>query len=171
MDELVENEKINQYLTFKLGAEIYALDVGNAREILEYSVVTHIPRMPGWMCGVINLRGTVLPVVDLNAKLGMSIQPRTVNTCIIVTEVFVDNDSFLIGVLVDAVQEVFEMDESEIKPAPSFGARLSTEFLKGMGRRSNNLFLILDIQKVFSVAELAVTKAEVKSSEDSVSMV
>jgi purine-binding chemotaxis protein CheW len=88
-----------------------------------------------------------------------------------VTEVSVDNDSFQMGVLVDAVQEVFEMDETEIKPAPNFGARLSTEFLKGMGKRNNSLFLILDIQKVFSVAELAVTKAEVKSSEASISTV
>ncbi len=147
--------KTNQYLSFKLGNEIYALDVGNAREIVECSLITQIPKMPPWIRGVINLRGTVVPVLDLKRKFEMGQTEQTVNTCVIIVESILDGEMFVIGVLADAVQEVFELESSKIEPPPKFGSKVSTRYLKGMGRRGDMLFIVLDAEKVFSGAELA----------------
>lgn len=144
----------NQFLTFKLGPEVYALDVGNAREILEYGSVTRIPKTPEWIRGVINLRGAVVPVMDLKRKFGMGATERTTAACIIILEVPGDGDLTVMGVLADSVQEVFELDPKQIEPPPKFGARVSTEYLRGMGRRGDTLFIVLDPERVFSDSEL-----------------
>jgi len=143
----------NQYLTFRLGAETYALDVANAREIVEYSAITQLPKTPDWMRGVINLRGIVLPVLDLKLKFGMGATERTVNTCAIVVEVILHGDLHVLGILADSVQEVFELEASQIEPPPRFGTRLSTKFIKGMGRKGDQLFIVLDAEKVLSGEE------------------
>lgn len=144
----------NQYLTFKLGPEVYALDVGSARQIVEFSLITQIPKTPPWIRGVINLRGTVVPVLDLKLKFELGVTERTVNTCVIIVEVPSEGDTLVVGVLTDAVQEVFELEASRIEPPPRFGVRVSTEYLRGMGRRGDELFIILDPMKIFSAGDL-----------------
>jgi purine-binding chemotaxis protein CheW len=143
-----------QYLSFKLDDEIFALDVGKVREILEYTTVTKVPQTPAYMGGVINLRGNVVPVIDLRQKFGMSVTERTVNTCIIVAEVQCEDELIVLGTLADSVQEVVEMDPACIEAAPHIGSRLNTAFLKGMGKVDDHFVMILDIDKVFSEEEL-----------------
>jgi len=147
-----------QYLTFKLAEEIFALEVANVREILEFTKVTKVPQTPDFMRGVINLRGSVVPVVDMRLKFGMPMTEKTVNTCIIVVEISFDDETTVIGALVDSVQEVFELEASQIEPPPRFGAKLRTEFIKGMGKRDGQFIIILDIDRVFSAEELEYVK-------------
>jgi purine-binding chemotaxis protein CheW len=147
--------EILQYLTFKLADEIFALDVGKVREILEITNITKVPQTPDFMRGVINLRGSVVPVIDMRLKFGMSPTEQTVNTCIIVVEVNMDGDTTILGALADSVQEVVEMEPESIEPAPHIGTKLNTDFIKGMGKVDTNFVMILDIDKVFSSAELS----------------
>ena len=147
-----------QYLTFKLGEEVFALQVANVREILEFIPITKVPRTPDFMTGVINLRGSVVPVMDMRLKFGMSETEKTVNTCIIVVEVNIDGEKALIGALVDSVQEVFELEAQQIEPPPRLGLGMKTEFIEGMGKRDNRFVIILDIDKVFSMEELDIAQ-------------
>ncbi|HEY9069618.1 MAG TPA: chemotaxis protein CheW [Candidatus Ozemobacteraceae bacterium] len=143
-----------QYLTFKLGEEIYAVDVAKVREILDFSPITKVPRTPDYMRGVINLRGSVVPVVDMRLKFGMPKTEKSVNTCIVVVEVMLENESTIIGALADSVQEVIELEPGQIEPPPKIGSRLKVEFLKGMGKIGDHFLMILDIDKVFSSGEI-----------------
>jgi len=145
-----------QYLTFKLDKELYAMDVGQVREILEFISLTKIPQTPPFVKGVINLRGKVVPVVDMRLKFGMTQTEKTVNTCIVVVEITFNEELIIIGALVDAVQEVVELEPSQIEPPPKMGSRLKTEFIKGMGNIDDNFIIILDVDKVFSVEELTI---------------
>ncbi len=147
-----------QYLTFKLSDEVYALDIAKVREVLDFTAITKVPRTPGFMRGVINLRGTVVPVVDLRLKFAMTRTEKTVNTCIIITEVNVDNETAVLGILSDSVQEVMDLDPSQIEPAPKIGARLNTEFIKGMGKHDDAFLILLDIDRVFSSDDLALAQ-------------
>jgi len=144
-----------QYLTFRVGSEIFGIDVANVREILEFNSVTRVPGSPGYMRGVINLRGSVVPVVDMSLKFGMSTTERTIDTCIVVVEVSYEGEDVIIGALVDSVQEVFELEANQIEPAPKIGTHLRTEFIKGMGKRDESFIIILDIDKAFSTEEIA----------------
>jgi purine-binding chemotaxis protein CheW len=144
-----------QYLTFKLADEIFALDVAKVREILELTTITKVPQTPDFMRGVINLRGSVVPVVDMRLKFGMSMTEQTVDTCIIVAEVTLDGDAIVLGALADSVQEVVEMAPGSIEPAPHIGIRLDTNFIKGMGKIDDHFVMILDIDRIFSSDELA----------------
>jgi purine-binding chemotaxis protein CheW len=148
-----------QYLTFKLDKEVFALDITKVREVLDFTSVTRVPRTPEFMRGVINLRGSVVPVVDLRRKFGMPMTEKSVNTCIIIVEVNVDNEAAILGALADSVQEVMDLDPDHIEPAPKIGTRLNTEFIKGMGKRDNDFIIILDIDKVFTVNELAAVQS------------
>lgn len=143
-----------QYLTFKLEEEVYAVDVAKVREILDFPSITKVPRTPDFMRGVINLRGSVVPVVDMRLKFDMSKTEKSLNTCIVVVEVMLDNEPSVIGALADSVQEVIELDESQIEPPPKIGSRLKVEFLKGMGKIGDRFLMILDIDKVFSTEEV-----------------
>lgn len=143
-----------QYLTFRLDTEIYAMDVGQVREILEFSSVTKVPQTPDFMRGVINLRGKVVPVVDMRLKFGLSETVKTVNTCIVVTEVNFADESMILGALVDSVQEVIELEPDQIEPAPRMGSRLKTDFIKGIGKLEDRFIIILDVDRVFSADEL-----------------
>ncbi len=154
-----------QYLTFQLGEEIFAIDVSHVREILEFTTVTKVPGTPEYMRGVINLRGSVVPVLDIRLKFGMPAAEKTVNTCIIVVEVSFDGETTIIGALVDSVQEVFELDPDQIEPAPKIGMQLKTEFIKGMGKKDERFIIILDIDKVFSLEEIAIAQ-ETEESYD-----
>ncbi|UCH80375.1 MAG: purine-binding chemotaxis protein CheW [Nitrospiraceae bacterium] len=144
-----------QYLTFKLDEEVFAIDISKVREVLEFSPVTKVPQTPNFMCGVINLRGSVVPVVDLRLKFGMEEAAKTVDTCIIISEVTLDGETTIIGSLVDSVQEVFEFESSQIEPAPRIGTKLKIEFIKGMGKRDDEFIIILDIDRVFSTDEFS----------------
>ena len=147
-----------QYLTFKLADEIYALEIGKVREVLDFTTVTKVPRMPDFMRGVINLRGSVVPVVDLRLKFGMDATEKTVNTCVIIAEVTVDNDTTVLGALADSVQEVIDLGAGDISAAPKIGTRLRTDFIRGMGRRDDRFIILLDVDKVFSADELSIVQ-------------
>ena len=145
----------SQYLTFRLGDEIFAMEIFKVREVLEFRSVTKVPRTPPFMRGVINLRGSVVPVVDLHMKFGTGRTENTVDTCTIIAEVTIDEETLLLGALADSVEEVFDMDASQIEPPPSMGTRLNVDFIKGMGKKDDEFVIILDVDKVFSAEEMA----------------
>jgi purine-binding chemotaxis protein CheW len=144
-----------QYLSFKLEEEEFALDISKVREVLDFTKITKVPQTPDFMKGVINLRGSVVPVVDLNMKFGKQTTNKTVNTRIIIGEVSIEGDNTVLGVLADSVNEVMELEPGSIEPAPRIGTRLNTDFIKGMGKREEEFVMILDIDKVFSAEELS----------------
>ena len=155
---IAEITEATQHLTFKLDEEVFAVDISKVREVLEYTAVTKVPQTPEFMKGVINLRGHVVPVVDLRLKFGMQEAEKTVNTCIIIVEVSVDKDTAVLGALADSVQEVHDFEHDQIEPPPKIGTRLKTDFIKGMGKRNDQFIMILDIDKVFSTDELAIVQ-------------
>ena len=142
-----------QYLTFTLDGEEFALDISKVREVLDYTAITKVPRMPDFLRGVINLRGNVVPVVDLRMKLGMTATEKTVNTCIVIVDVDIDGVTIQMGALADSVQEVLELDPKQIEPAPRIGNRIKSEFVRGMGKRDEKFLIILDIDRVLSADE------------------
>jgi purine-binding chemotaxis protein CheW len=150
----------SQYLTFKLDQELYAVDIAKVREVLEFTAVTKVPRTPDFMRGVINLRGNVVPVVDMRLKLGLTQTERTVNTCVVITEVDVDGEKTVLGALADSVQEVIELDAAQIVPPPRMGTRIDTEVIRGMGKRDDHFLIILDIDRVFTTADVQAVSAE-----------
>jgi purine-binding chemotaxis protein CheW len=152
---LSESYKERPFLTFNLDDELFAVDVAKVREVLDYTNITKIPRTPEYMRGVINLRGSVVPVIDLRLKFGLSLTERKRNTCIIVLEVKSENDTLVLGALADSVQEVFEFEDGQVEPAPRFGTKFNADFLKAMGKRNEKFIMILDSDKVFSSEELA----------------
>lgn len=145
-----------QYLTFKLGDEVFALDISQVREVLDFTTVTKVPRTPEFMRGVINLRGSVVPIVDMRLKFGMSKTEKTVNTCMIIVEIVLDGERLIVGALADSVQEVIELDPGQIEPPPRIGTKLDTEFIRGMGKRDENFIIILEVDKIFSTDELQI---------------
>jgi purine-binding chemotaxis protein CheW len=147
-----------QYLTFRLDEEVFALDIAQVREVLDYTNITRVPRTPEFMRGVINLRGSVVPVVDMRLKFGMTKTEQTVNTCIIIAEISIDGDTTVLGALADSVQEVIELSAEQIEPAPRIGTRLRTEFIRGMGKRDEEFVIILDIDRIFSADELSLVQ-------------
>lgn len=150
----------SQYLTFRLDEEMFALDIGKVREVLEFSGITRVPRTPDFMRGVINLRGNVVPVVDLKLKLGLSRTEKTIDTCVVITEVEVDGEKTVLGALADSVQEVVELDPSQIDPPPRMGTRIDTSTIRGMGKRDEHFLIILDIDHVLTASELRAVQAD-----------
>jgi purine-binding chemotaxis protein CheW len=150
------NETSRQYVTFSLGKELFGVEVTRTREILSLTPVTRIPQTPEYMLGVINLRGQVVPVVDMRLKLGLPIKEETEDTCIIVVEVQVDGEPITVGALADAVREVLEIRSDQIEPPPRLGTRLKTEFINGMGKVDDAFLILLDIDRVFSSDELMI---------------
>ncbi len=150
-----------QYLTFKLKEEVFAIEISKVREVLEYTTVTNVPRTPDFMSGVINLRGNVVPVIDLNLKLGMPQTERTIDTCIIIVEISVSGETVVIGALADSVQEVIEIEPENIEPAPKIGTSLNIEFLKSMGKKDDHFMMILDIDKVLSIEDIAAVSGDI----------
>jgi len=144
----------NQYLTFMLGEEGFAIEIYRVREVLDFTDLTKVPRTPDYMRGVINLRGNVVPVVDLRLQLGMSAVEKTVDTCIVIVEVEIGSDLLHVGMLADSVQEVVDIEQNQIEPAPRLGTRLKTDFIKGMAKREDKFNIILDIDKVLSGDDL-----------------
>ncbi|MBF0612163.1 MAG: chemotaxis protein CheW [Magnetococcales bacterium] len=147
-----------QYLTFMLDEEVFAVDISKVREVLELTTITKVPRTPEFMRGVINLRGSVVPVVDMRLKFGMPKTEQTINTCIIIVEIRQDDETTVMGALADSVREVMELEPGQIEPPPKIGTRLRSDFLKGMGKHDNRFLLILDIDKIFSADELSMVQ-------------
>jgi purine-binding chemotaxis protein CheW len=143
-----------QYLTFRLEEELFALDIEKVREVLDFTTITKVPQTPDYMRGVINLRGSVVPVVDLRLKFGMTRAEQTVNTCVIIVEVDMEGEKVVMGAMADAVQEVLDLEPDQIEPPPRIGAKLNTDFIRGMGKHADQFIIILDIDKVFTIGEL-----------------
>ncbi|PIW59256.1 chemotaxis protein CheW [Shewanella sp. CG12_big_fil_rev_8_21_14_0_65_47_15] len=149
-----------QYLTFSLRGEYYAVTTSSVKEIIEYGQLTKVPMMPASIRGVINLRGAVVPVIDLGARFGTEQTTIDRRSCIVILEVnHSDNELQVIGVVVDAVNEVLEIATDDIEPAPAFGANIRTDFMLGMGIVGGRLVILLDVGKVLSVDELAALSA------------
>jgi purine-binding chemotaxis protein CheW len=145
----------NQYLTFMLGGEVFALGILAVKEIIEYHSLTVVPMMPDCVRGVINLRGAVVPVMDLLARFGRPSSATTKRTCIVIVEVLTaEQDSQVIGVLVDAVNEVLDIAPMDIEPAPAFGARIRTDFIQGMGKVKGKFVILLNADHVLSLNEI-----------------
>jgi purine-binding chemotaxis protein CheW len=144
-----------QYLTFVVTAESFGIAIASIKEIIEYRTPTEVPMMPRYMRGVINLRGRVVPVIDLAARFGRSQVEQTRRTCIVILEVEQQEERHDIGVVVDTVSAVLEIADADIEPAPSFGAKLRTDFINGMGKLGEKFVILLDIGKVLSVEELS----------------
>ncbi|MBI1174654.1 MAG: chemotaxis protein CheW [Sideroxydans sp.] len=154
-----------QYLTFMLSGEVFAIGILVIKEIIEYGQLTTVPMMPDFIRGVINLRGSVVPVVDLSARFGRGKTELTRRTCIVIIEVGGDGgESQTVGVMVDAVNEVLEIPANEIEPAPAFGAKIRTDFIQGMGKVDGKFVILLDVDNVLSVDELAMLEGAVAVS-------
>ena len=145
----------SQYLTFMLGGETFAIGILNIKEIIEYGQLTSVPMMPGFIRGVINLRGAVVPVIDLSRRFGGPGSDITRRSCIVIVEARVEKDTRVLGVVVDAVNAVLEISASEIEPAPAFGAKIRTDFIAGMGKIGDNFAILLNVDRVLSVEEMA----------------
>ena len=146
--------KTTQYLSFTLRDELFAVDVAKVREILDVVAITKIPQTPDYMRGVINLRGSVVPVMDMGQKFGLPPAERSVNSCIIVVEVCQDGVTTVLGSLADSVQEVLELEPEQIEPPPRIGTHLRPDFIKGMGKYNDQFMIILDIDQLFNSEEL-----------------
>ncbi|HCI13794.1 MAG TPA: chemotaxis protein CheW [Gallionellaceae bacterium] len=157
-DKSVEQAKlgeIQQFLTFSLGSEMFAVGTLSVKEIIEYGQLTEVPMMPNFIRGVINLRGAVVSVIDLGARFGRGETHVTRRTCIVIIEVPSGDEKQDIGVVVDAVSEVLEIPASDIEPPPAFGAKIRTDFIHGMGKVDGKFVILLDVGKVLSVEEIS----------------
>lgn len=149
-----------QYMTFKLGDELFAINVAQVREVLEVSQITRVPTAPEYMRGVVNVRGQAIPVVDLRTRFGLPKAEETVNTRIIVMELDLGGETTVLGGMADSVHEVIELEPSSINPPPRIAMRWRTEFIQGMGRRGDEFIIILDVNAVFSSDELTMLNEE-----------
>lgn len=147
-------EKAGKYLTFRLAAEEYGLEILKVREIIGLMNITQVPRTPDYIRGVINLRGKVIPVLDLRNKFGMGVTEDTEETCIIVVEVNLEGESVMMGTVVDAVSEVLDIQKDEIADAPAFGTDVDTKFILGIGKVKDEVKILLDIDEVLTAADL-----------------
>ncbi len=161
----METSNANQYLTFTLDDEQYAIGVAKVREVLEHTKITRLPRTAEFMKGIINLRGAGVPVIDLRLKFGMPETPITKDTSIIVMEVESQDGKVVVGALADAVHEVVEIDEKSVENAPRFGTRLAAEFIRGVGKKDDSFIIILDIDRIFNAEEMSVLSREATPAE------
>ena len=148
-----------QFLSFALGDEVFAVNVLQVKEILDVINITRVPQMPDYMLGVINLRGSVVPVIDLRCKFGMEKGEKHQDNCIVVLEIDFNSERVVIGALTDAVREVLDLSSEQIEPPPRMGMKLKSEFILGMGKQGETFIIILDIDKIFSSDELCVIGA------------
>jgi len=161
--EVIEQK---QYLTFLLANEEYAIGILKVKEIIEYDTVTTVPKTPKWVRGVINLRGAVVPVVDLAIKFGLELKPVTKTTCIVIVETQFESQNTTIGILVDAVSQVMELATEDLQPVPEFGTRVKVDYLLGMAQLGKKFALLLDVDKVLSTDELLHLNGVASSAEE-----
>jgi purine-binding chemotaxis protein CheW len=148
-----------QYITFKLGDESFAINVSQVREVLDLSQITKVPTSPVYMRGVVNVRGSAIPVVDLRLKFGLPKSLDTVNTRILVLELDLGGEAVVLGGIADSVHEVIELDPNQINPPPTIAMRWRSDFIQGMGKRGDDFIIILDIAAVFSANDLALVES------------
>lgn len=149
-----------QFITFTLGAETFAVNVSQVREVLELSLITRVPGAPDCMRGVVNVRGKAVPVADLRAKFGLAHAADTINSRILVMELEIDGDTVVVGGIADSVQEVVELDAAQVSPPPRIGLRWRSEVIEGMARRGEDFVIILDLGAVFSLDDLRLPASE-----------
>jgi len=151
------NEMVGEtksFLSFRLAEEHFTIPVMKIMEILEVPKITKVPQSPNFLVGVINLRGAVLPVIDTRIKFGMSHIEYTINTCVLVLNIEVNDESLIVGALVDSVSEVFELHDSQIKPTPTIASRYRADYIQGMIQENDHFMMVLNIDKVFSSNDL-----------------
>lgn len=162
---LVAPEEEQQYLIFTLVGEAFGVAILCIKEIIEYGQVTAVPMMPAFLRGVINLRGAVVPVVDLAARFGRECTPVSRRTCIVIIEIEMEHEQHVVGVIVDAVNEVIEIPRANIEPPPAFGVRIRTDFIEGMGKVDGKFVIILNVAQVLSFEEMSLLAAAGKQGE------
>ncbi len=159
MGQTIDSEEIQQYLTFRVAGEEYALGILHVREIIEFASSTRVPGTPPWIHGVINLRGRVVPVVDLSVRFGMGATQVTQWTCAVIVEVRSEGTPTIMGVLADSVSRVLEIDGGSIEPPPAFGTAVRADYLLGVARVEGGLVLVLDIDRLLSAEETSTLPA------------
>lgn len=153
-------QELDKYLTFRVGESDFGIDLLRIKEIIEYASVCDIPMVPGHIRGVINLRGNVVPVIDLARRIGIEGDDETGNrSCIIIIDIKVQGESVDLGIVVDAVNKVYEIETADVEHAPAFGANIRTEYIKGMGRIDRQFIVLLELDNVLDVEDLAITEA------------
>lgn len=166
MSENIIND-VAHFLTFELDKEVYGFGVNKVQSVLDFEHVTRVPRTPPFMRGVINLRGRIVPIIDLRIKFGLTETVKTRESCIIIVNIKIGDEETILGVLVDSVREVISLELSQIKAAPRIGTHLKTEFIKGVANYQNQLIIILEMEKLFSTDELlTVQGARERASEE-----
>jgi purine-binding chemotaxis protein CheW len=152
---------ITSYITFKLGDELFAIDVARVREVLDLTEITRVPTAPPYMRGVVNVRGSAVPVVDLRSKFGLPPTADTVNTRIVVLELELDGETTVVGGLADSVHEVLELEKSQIREPPRIAMRWRADMIEGLGKKGEQFIIVLDIARVFTVEEALLVDASV----------
>lgn len=168
-DENIAN--IKPYLTFRLEDELFAVEVSKVREVLDMDTISKVPNAPEFMKGIINVRGSVVPVVDLRIKFGRPETENTIDTRIIVMELVIDDDMIVLGAISDSVHEVMDLNAELIENPPKIGSRWKTEFIKGIGKKDDDFIIVLDIERVFSTDELATVQENSSDKKDDSSAV
>jgi purine-binding chemotaxis protein CheW len=156
--------QVRQYLTFTLGSEVFAIGILAIKEIIEYSTLTTVPMMPTYVRGVINLRGAVVPVLDLSVRFGKAPSPVTKKTCIVIIEIAAAGERQDVGVVVDAVDSVLDIPPDQIEPPPAFGARIGTDFIEGMGKVNGRFVILLEVNSVLAPEEAALLRTDASAS-------
>jgi purine-binding chemotaxis protein CheW len=149
-----EADQIQQYLTFVLGGEVFAIGILAIKEIIEYTGPTEVPMMPAYVRGVINLRGAVVPVADMSVRFGRKASEVTKRTCIVIVEIAAAGERQDVGLVVDAVNEVLDIPTGDIEPPPTFGAKIRAEFIRGMGKVNGKLVMLLDVNQMLALEDL-----------------
>jgi purine-binding chemotaxis protein CheW len=157
-------EQMQQYLTFVLSGEVFAIGILSIKEIIQYAHLTTVPMMPEYVRGVINLRGAVVPVLDLSVRFGKPASPVTKRTCIVIIELDVGSERHDVGVVVDTVNAVLDIPAGEIEPPPGFGARIRTDFIQGMGKVNGKFVILLDVNQVLAAEEMLALSAARESA-------
>jgi len=155
----------SQYLTFALDNEAFATEISRVREVLEYAQITPVPRSPEYMLGVINLRGNVVPIVDLRLQFSMQAKQPDVDTCIIIVEIDIEGTQTVVGVLADSVQEVIDLKPEQLEEVPSLGTPVQCEFIEAMGKLDDRFVIVLDMQRVFADNQIKEVSSQAANSE------
>ncbi|NPV00727.1 MAG: chemotaxis protein CheW [Brevinematales bacterium] len=170
MENVNRGAEIRQYLTFGIDREIYGVDVLKVREVLEFGAITRIPKSPPYMVGVINLRGHVVPIIDLRLKFDMPTVEKTVDTSIIIVEVEYEGQVIEVGALVDTVKQVVNLDSTQLEAPPKIGMNIKTDFISSMGKTEDSFIIILNTDRVFTGGELMSIKDSVSDTSELVTI-
>lgn len=152
---LTKTGPVMQYLTFHLGDEVFAMDIVTVREIIQHASMTVVPLMPNFVRGVINLRGAVVPVIDLQSRFGRPLAQLGKRTCVIIFDASRDGEKMELGLMVDSVSEVIEIAQSDIEPAPQFGTTIAREFIHGLGKVGGEFLVILEPERALNIDDMA----------------